>query len=227
MAYSKANQLSAEKRTKIREHVFASILKADYGRALQVAERYWRKHPVDFYVCYLYSALLGDYAEFCPPNKSRALKRKSIAMMRTLLASSRAESDQIVLNGIKNEYYWQTKNRRAQYRLGVARARSGEAKGYYCQGVGAGWHAYELAARGHRVRARQWAKVSVAAWKKFEKRDPQYYNQYVHRALAEGVLGLADHAENSLARAAQLSGKKPNFAEFEEIRELLGQLTRS
>ena len=118
-----------------------------------------------------------------------------------------------------------------QYKLGVARAASGEAKGYYCQGVGAGWHAYELAVRGHWVRAVQWAKISVAAWKKFERRDPDYYNQYVHRALAEGVLGKAAEAEAeaeaeaSLKRGAKVSGKGKNFAEFHEIRGLLKNIS--
>ena len=227
MAYTTANQLPEALRATIKSEVVAHIFKADYGRALKAVERFWKRHPFDFSVCYLYSALLGDYAELCPPREAKQLKRRSIAMMRELLASSRAETDPVVLNGIKNEYYWQTKNRMAQYKLGIARAKTGEAKGYYGQGVGAGWHAYELAMRGQRARALKWAKVSVTAWKKFERRDPDYYNQYVHRALAEGVLGKAEDAEASLARGATLSGKPLDFAEFQEIRDHLMALYRT
>ena len=91
MAYTKANQLTPTLRATIKSKVVAHIFKADYGQALKVAESFWEKHPFDFSICYLYSALLGDYAELCPPMEAKELKRGSIAMMRELLASSRAE----------------------------------------------------------------------------------------------------------------------------------------
>ena len=59
------------------------------------------------------------------------------------------------------------------------------------------------------------------SWKKFERRDPEYYNQYFPRALAEGLVGKSAEAEASLVRRAKLSGKALDFSEFQKIRDLL------
>jgi len=217
----------ADSRAALRSRVSRFIFAADYGGALALLRRRRRESPEDFFVAYEYASVLGDYAESLPPRRRARAKRESIGLMRALLLRSRAEPDRRVLFALKNEFYWQTGNRRAQYRLGAREARLGLGAGAYSQGVGAAWHAYELAARGRRKRARRWALRSVAAWARYRRIKPGYYNPYVHLALALGVLGRRDAAEGALGTAARLCGKPPGYREFAEIRDLLARLSTS
>jgi hypothetical protein len=59
---------------------------------------------------------------------------------------------------IRNEYYWFSGQRLAQYRLGREQEAKKDWRGAYFAGVGAAWHAYDLAQKGQRARARRRAR---------------------------------------------------------------------
>jgi len=52
-----------------------------------------------------------------------------------------------------------------------------------------------------------------------------YYNAYVHYALALGILGRNGDMETALAKSARLSGKPRSYREFEEIRRNITSLS--
>ena len=222
--FRRENQLPLAEQRRIWKKVSAFVHRADYGGALRAAERLRRLHPGDLGLAAHHASLLGDYAENFPPAKRRKLQAASIRSMRDLLRRTACRPDPVVVGMLKNEFYWQTKQRTKQYALGVAEARRGWRGGHYAQGVGAAWRSLELAQRGRRAAARLWADRSVAAWRRYEKAVPDYYNQFVHRALAEGVRGNKEEMERCLGRGAKLARKPLGYREFAEVRELVAAL---
>ncbi|TBR17985.1 hypothetical protein EPO15_15710 [bacterium] len=226
MRFRRAEQLSEKERLRVRRDVSAHVHRADYRGALAASARWRRRYPGDFSVAAHYASVLGDYAEQCPPGRRRRLQAESVRLMRDLLRRTACCRQPRLVGMLRNEYYWQTKQRRKQYQLGVVEARRGYKGGYYSQGVGAAWHALELARSGRWTLARRWAGRAVTAWKRYEKGVPDYYNQFVHRALAEGVRGRAAEMEACLRRGAKLAGKPIGYREFAEVREAVSSLHR-
>lgn len=224
MRFSGKNQLSSAERKSIYVEVFLWIKKANYIKAYRISRKYKKRYPADFGICANYACVLGDYAEMFPGSRKRKLQRKSVELMKDLLFRTRCESNKRVIETLKNEYYWQTKNRKKQYELGVSRVKAGNKSGYYSQGVGAAWQSYELAKKEQKFHARRWANMAVRAWKQYEKVSPGYYNSYVHRALAEGVSGEIANMEMSLKKAGKLSNKEASYSEFANIRDLVAKL---
>lgn len=211
-------------RRRFQERLSRFIYRADYRGALTLAAEHLRRHPDDFDAAHHYASVLGDRAESLPAAARGRMRARSVALMRQLLRRPRAAPSQGVLFALRNEYFWQTGNRAAQYALGVAEARSGDRRGNYSQGVGAAWRALELAQRGRRGRAEVWARRAVAAWGRYRRFRPRYYNQFVHLALAYGVLGRRADMERALARGSRLSGKPAGYREFAEVRRLVDRL---
>lgn len=203
-----------------RKQVRSHIHRADYASALKITKVWLKTYPGMFDAEELYASVLGDYAEFVPPVRRKKFKAESIRRLRALTLRLRHQNVS-ARHHVRNEFYWQTKKYRAQYKLGVSVVKTGDKRGYYSQGVGAAWHARTLYSSGQVRKARQWAWLSVSAWKKYIEYRPKYYNAYVHYALAIGILGPPQAAEAFLAKAAQLSGKAKSFPEFEEIRKIL------
>lgn len=219
--FSAASQLSQKQRDRIRNEYFSWVRKADYKKAFAVIKKYKKLYPTDFAVCRYYAAMLGDYAQTCRNLKQRRLHGQSIRLMRDLLRRTRCEPNRRIVTTLRNEYYYQTGQFKKQYELGVSTVRAGDRRGYYSQGVGAAWHAYGLAKKRQISRARKWARRAVTACQRYAKINPKYYNPYLHRAVAEGVLGRSSNVERSLRKAARLSGRKPSYPEFEAIRALV------
>jgi len=201
------------------------VYRAEYIKALQYANYVLKKFPNNFKLKVNYASILGDAAEMLSPVKRAEQKKKSIEIMRKLLSEARWHQKSRELYVLKNEYYWQTAQHFKQYQLGVREVRaSNSSGGYYSQGVGAAWHAYFLAKRGQLKRAIYWAKISINAWKNYNKHVPQYYNQYVHWALAYGILNQQKQMMSMLKMAAKLSKKSLNYREFQEIIEFVNNL---
>lgn len=210
-------------RKAIRRDIFHSVKRGDYPGAMRKAAVYRARHPRDFAVLLEYAWVLGDYSTRLEPGPRRKAKARSLRLMRALLRRCRHEHDRDLVSTLRNEFYWQTKNRRAQYDLGTRDLKRGDKLGCYSQGVGAAWHAYELARRGLWSRARAWARRARTAWGRHARIRPDYYNQFVHRALAEGVLGDMKAMEWSLSRGAR---KAPQARrEFDEVRRLVTALS--
>lgn len=213
-----------EERERFRLAVNGRIGAADYRAAFKIVRRFHARYPRDFGVTQRYASVMGDYAEGLPPSRRARVKARSIAVMRALLQRSRGEPNRMAVFALRNEFYWQTKNRLAQYRLGASAVSRGNKFGYYCQGVGAAWHAYELTRAGRVARGALWARRAIRAWAAHRRFRPDYYNQYVHLGLAFGILERPGEMEAALRHGARLAGKEPSYREFEEIRELLRML---
>lgn len=216
--------LTPEERERFRLAVNDRIGAADYRGAFAIVRQFHARYPRDFGVTQRYASVMGDYAEGLPPLRRAKVKARSIAVMRALLGRSRREPNRMAVFALQNEFHWQTKNRLAQYRLGKTAVSRGNKLGYYCQGVGAAWHAYELTCSGRVTLGALWARRAIRAWAAHRRFRPDYYNQYVHLGLALGILGKPREMEMALRRAARLAGKEPAYREFEEVREMLRTL---
>lgn len=216
--------LGPEERERFRKAVNGRVGVADFRGAFAIVRRFHARFPGDFGVAQRYASVMGDYAEGLPPARRARVKARSIAIMKALLRRSRREPDRMAVFALRNELYWQTKDRPAQYRLGVSAVSRGNKLGYYCRGVGAAWRAYELTKAGQVAAGAVWAKRAVRAWAAHRKFRPDYYNQFVHLGLALGVLGKRREMEAALKRGARLAGKRPTYREFEDIRTLVGGL---
>jgi hypothetical protein len=162
--------------------------------------------------------VLGDYADGLAGAEQERLKRKSCGILRKLtrkLGNIRWEWN----ISTRNEYYYHSGQFRQQYELGLESAAGGHQWGYYGQGVGAANYAYGHAAAGRRGYAALWARRAVSSWENFFKFKADYYNAYVHYALALGVLGRLAEMEAALKKSAALSGKPQSYREFAEVRE--------
>jgi len=167
--------------------------------------------------------VLGDYADTLTGARQKMLKQRSRAMLGGLV--KRLQSIRWEWNiSTRNEYYYHSSQFKKQYELGLESAEGGGQWAYYSQGVGASNYAYELAANGRARLAALWADRAVAAWGNFFRIKDNYYNAYVHYALALGILGRAKEMESALTRSAELSGKPESYREFREVRKKAAKL---
>jgi hypothetical protein len=198
--------------------LFALVRRARYEDALREAKRRRRAQPGNPYAIYHYAVLLGDCQDGLGSAAVERNRRAAVRLLRPLMRrlSAFAPSHR---PSVRNEYYWFSRQRLKQYRLGLEAVRRRD----YSQGVGAAWHALDLARRGRRARARYWARVAERAWRRFLARE-SYYNAYVHLGLALGVLGRSEEMEKALRSGARLAGKTASWHEFEEVRALIRSL---
>ncbi|KAF0124881.1 MAG: hypothetical protein FD189_2146 [Elusimicrobia bacterium] len=203
--------------------IWKAVGDAEYGRAMSLLTPLYRKYPRDFKVTKTYAMVLGDYAESLGGARGKALKARSRAMLRGLLRKLGNVRWEWNISA-RNEYYYHTGQFRKQYFLGREAAAGGHNWGYYGQGVGAANYAYAHAGAGRRGLAGLWALRAVEAWEKFFKYKADYYNAYVHYALALGILGRAGEMEAALKKSARLSGKPVSCREFAEVRAKISGL---
>jgi len=203
--------------------IWEAVEDAEYGRAMSLLTPLYRKYPRDFKVAKTYAMVLGDYAESLGGARGKALKARSRVILRGLLrklGNIRWEWN----IAARNEYYYHTGQFRKQYFLGREAAAGGHAWGHYGQGVGAANYAYAHAAAGRRGLAGMWARRAVKAWEDFFKYKADYYNAYVHYALALGILGRTGDMDSALKKSARLSGKADSYREFAEVRAKISGL---
>lgn len=206
-----------EKWKKQREGAWKAIMDADYEKAIKILAPVYGKYPQDFRVIYFYASTLADYGESMPENERKRLKKRGCDLLRGLLRRLRGRSRELSY-ATRNEYYYHSAHPDKQYHLGLERVRAGDKHGYYSQGVGAACHAYVQAKRGRGYLAEMWAKRAIRAWENYFKFKADYYNAYVHYALALGIMERYGEMEAALAKSAKLSGKPRSYREFEEVR---------
>jgi hypothetical protein len=197
--------------------IWKAVEDADYGRAMELLTPLYKKYPRDFKIAKTYAMALGDYAETLDGARGKALKARSRAMLHGLLRKLGNIRWEWNISA-RNEYYYHTGQFRKQYLLGREAAAGGHNWGYYGQGVGAANYAYEHAAATRVKPATFWARRAVAAWEKFFIFKADYYNAYVHYALALGILGRLKDMDAALKKSAALSGKPASYREFAELR---------
>jgi len=208
---------------KKRKTIFELIKKADYKKALDLAAKLANENKDCVFAQATYASVLGDFAEFNDTTNSKSLKKKAAKLLYKL--TRRLKNQDIKTVGyVRNEYYYHSGQFKKQYELGCELARRGATYPYYTQGVGASNYAYQLALKRQFVKARKWAKKAVQAWKKEIRSRPDYYNSYVHYALALGISGNTKKASEALIIAERLSGKNKDYIEFRAVRDRLKAL---
>lgn len=211
-------RISEEEWKSSRDGAWKAIMDADYGKAIRILTPVYKKYPCDFRVINFYASTLADYGECQPESEKKRLKKRGCELLRGLLKRLRGMSRELGYS-TRNEYYYHSAQHDKQYRLGVECVRAGEKRGYYSQGVGAAWHAYGHARNGRKYLAEMWAKRAIRAWENYFKFNADYYNAYVHYALALGIIGRIKDMEESLVKSAKLSGKPKSYREFAEVRD--------
>lgn len=202
-----------------------AVLAADYQAAIDSLTPAYRKYPRDFRVVRAYAMVLGDYGEALGGARLKPLKKRSCALLAGLMRRLRGVRWDFNIS-TRNEYYFHSAQFAKQYALGLEAAAGGNSWGPYCQGVGAANYAYEHARAGRNRLAGLWAQRAVAAWERFLKFKDDYYNAYVHYALALGLLGRLKEMEGALNKSAGLSGKPASYKEFRDTREKISSLTK-
>lgn len=194
-----------------------SINKADYEQALIKARSLYKRHSDCIAVRERYATMLADYAKYERPRNRKTLQKKAVQILRQLTQSLRG----IPIGDagdIRNEYYHHSGQYLKQYKLGVELVSLGYKSFYFSQGAGASHHAYELARKGQLKRSTNWAKVSITAWEKYIKIDPDYYYPQVNLAFAWGIVGNIGKLNMHLDLAQKLSGKPSSYFEFVETK---------
>jgi len=200
------------------------VKSAEYKKAFQTIEKALKIWPNDFLVKSSYASILGDYGEHCSPKVRKKCKKRACDIYRELMKQLRGKGNEVI-SSVLNEYYYHSAQRKKQYIHGVKTAAKGlKARGYYSQGVGAAWHAAELAQKQSAYWADFWARRAVRSWEKYFELIPDYYNAYVHYALALGILRRTGDMEKALRKAGKLSGKPQSYKEFSEVRGIINSL---
>jgi tetratricopeptide (TPR) repeat protein len=222
-----ANAVSKEAMKKVHE--------CDYEKSIDITVSGLKKFPQDFTLQSDLAALLGDTSEITPePLKSRMLE-KSKAMFDRLLVEAEGQPKQAYYP-FKNEYFYRLGMYKEQYELGVKGVADYWAtndwnaygvKEYYYQGVGATYYAKQLLMRGDKEQALAWAQKALAAWAQYFSYENDYYNSYVHYALALGILGYKEEMMRALQRSAALIKKDLNYHEFQEVQTFINGISKT
>lgn len=227
---SKVNTYNSKQTNIFCEEAMKKVKEADYIKAIEIVLLGLSKFPGSFKLQYYLAALLGDSSEIvAEPLKSRIVEKSKTMFDKLLLEADKQPKD--LFYHFKNEYFYRFALYRQQYLLGLERVahywegKGWDAhgiKGYYCQGVGAANYAKELLLRGDKESAHEYAQKALVAWAQYFSYENDYYNAYVHYALAVGILGYREEMLRALQRSAAIIGRDLNYSEFKEIIEFFG-----
>lgn len=210
-----------EKYRKFSGKIRRAVMKADYEKAFKFTEEALGMFPGVPFAVLDHFTVMADYGLTVGGAKGRRLHKKGTEGLLSLMRKLRSfkEEERII---VKNEVYYQTKQFKKQYELGIVEyKKSKKLVNFYSSGVGAAWYANEMFKKGQIKRCQSWAKKAVVAWERYFEYRKNYYNPYVHYALALGFLGRPREMEKALAKAQKLSKKSRNYVEFKEVRGII------
>lgn len=190
---------------------------ARYDEAHALAKRLMRQYPGELYFAYMEAVMTAEEDVGYTPAEVSRRYRSAAGKLRALLRRSRAMTPDF-LRGVRNEYYWFSRQPRKQFRLGVEEVRKGSWRGYYSQGVGAERLAREYALAGQEALALRWAKRAEKAWLGYFKRMPKWYNSYIFYAGALGYQGRLREMDAAFAKAARIAGKPKGWEALKHYR---------
>ena len=208
-----------------RAEAIKKVRAAHYEEAIGETLSGLQKIPDSFTLQALLAALVGDTSEITEePLKSRMLQ-KAATLFEPLLKEADAQPKE-AFYPFKNEYYFRNAMYKEQYENGIkcvehfwrtAQWDPMGIKGYYYQGVGAARYAKVLLEQGNKPLALEYAQKAVAAWAQYFSYENDYYNAYVHYALALGILGYHEDMMRALARSSSIIKRDLDYFEFKEI----------
>lgn len=204
---------------------FDQLRANEYHGAAEIIYRGLQKYPHSFALQTRLATVLGDYAGQLPAEEQKLMLQKSRQIFEKLHQEIHIQPkrDQFYFY---NEYNYRFSHYKAQYENGVAMVDhyfplgnmpSYGYKGYYFQGVGAANYAKQLLIEGDEVLAKEYARKSILAWAQYLSYCNNYYNAYVHYALALGILGEEEEMMRALQRGADLIHTGLDYYEFKEV----------
>lgn len=222
--------LASQEAYALSKQAFQKVTESQYVLAIDIVIGGLKKFPQNFTLQTDLAYLLSDCAEVSAPEfLSIDLKNKMMhrsdqifnKLMKEVEKQSKAEGYRF-----KNEYFYHFRMHREQYELGVKRVSDywGTAdwmtagfRGYYSQGVGAARYAQQLIQSGDKQLALDYAQKAVVAWAQYFSYKNDYYNAYVHYALALGILGYKEEMMKALEKSASLIKRDLNYFEFKNV----------
>lgn len=207
---------------------------ANYKKGLKIVLEGLKKVPRSFELQLMFAWMIGDYSgNFSSPFKGKMIKR-SKEIFEKLRGETKGQPKG-VMTPFKNEYYYRFAKYKDQYKLGLERVadyRDTEEwftkgfRGYYSQGVGAANYAKELLLSGNKELAMDYAQKAIIAWGQYFSYRNDYYNSYVHYAMALGILSYKKEMMKALKHAASLIKRDLNFFEFREVIEFIDEVEK-
>lgn len=212
--------------------VYDTVLACRYDQALDATLEGLIKFPANFALQLELTILLGDHSEnFSSPLKEIMIQRSKELFIKLGKEVYKQPKRDIYL--FRNEYYYRFAMYKDQYELGIEVVadywgtpewqKVGKS-GYYYQGVGAANYARELCKQGDKELATCYAHKALVAWAQYFTLKNDYYNAYVHYALALGILGHTQEMMRALQRSADLIKRDLTYHEFKEVIEFVEQL---
>ena len=204
------------------------VREAHYKEAILIVMSYLERFPESFAIQSYFAALTGDYSELTPePFKQQLIDNAKNIFNRLRQESIHQSKDALCL--FTNEYCYRFALYKEQYENGLETVahywESPEKltcglKGYYYQGVGAANYAKVLFQQGDNALATEYAHKAVIAWAQYFSYKNDYYNAYVHYALALGVLGYKEEMMKALKHSAELINRDLDYQEFKDVIEV-------
>lgn len=178
------------------ERNFQALNRATYNsgkmsQAHEQAAAFYARNPGSLFAKFLYAAMSGDYADdlTLPEARRRELSATARGLIKEVYEDKNLPRCEFYSHA-RNEYFWFHQLHEEQYALGEERVARGELRGYYSMCVGASAMAKKiLTVERDRPGAEAWAAKAAAAFREFEKLDPNWYNINHFYAYALAVLG--------------------------------------
>lgn len=220
----------------IRDEAFEQVKKGKYPAAIGMILKGLEKFPKDFGLQSDLASLLGDTSKITPsPLKERMLRRAKELFDK--LEKEAVNQPKEIYYPFKNEYFFRFGLYKEQYELGIERAAyywglaalnpsnySYNGHGYYSQGVGAARYARKLVEQGKKALAIEYAQKAIVSWAQYFSYEHDYYNAYVHYALALGILGHKEEMMRTLSRSAAMLKRDFDYFEFKEVIDFVNSL---
>ena len=223
---------TAQEVSNFSEQATKKVHEGQYEEAISEILKGLEKFPKNFALQSDLAALLGDCSEITPePLKSRMIQKAKQLFDR--LVNEVADQPKAVAYDFKNEYYFRFAMYHEQYENGSHRVAdywgtaewdSNGFRGYYSQGVGAARYAKKLIEEGNKTLAFDYAQKAIVAWAQYFSYKNDYYNAYVHYALALGILGYKDDMMKALERSASIMKKGLDYFEFKEVIDFIQKI---
>ena len=192
------------------------VSQANYKKALEHGKTGVKLYPNDVVVEFRSYVIQADFY-LTGKSKNNSQLKKTVSKMAICLKRMKG-LPVWAKNYMKNEYYFQTKQFKKQYELGINEyEKTNDKFELYSAGVGGAQYAPELAKRGQKTRAKTWAERSIKAWGIYFEVDKRYYNSYVQLALAYGILGERKKMMRALGTSSKRSGKGSSYKEFQDV----------
>lgn len=201
--------------------VSEAIRVANYKRGYILAGKALKLFPEQPLAELDYYTIMADYGAVMGGSEGRRLHKRGTKGLCRMIKKIRS-FDEEDRSFVKNEVYFQTRQFKKQYELGISEyKKTKNLRCFYSSGVGAAWYANDMFKKRQIKRCQSWAQKSVDAWEKFWGYRKDYYNAYIHYALALGFLGRTSEMEKALKTAQKISKKPASFSEFANIRNII------